>query len=184
MKKIILSIAAVATMGTSVAVSAQQSDLYGEVGFAALKIKDESGTLGSFDNTAVKFTLGKVVANNIALEAMIGTGMSDDSKVISGVNVSVETKEYYGAFVRPFAKINDDFEVFARVGYFHGKLRATASNGVASASISDSGGDIAYGVGAAYNITKTTALVVDYMNYYDKEDTKVNGFGLGLRYKF
>lgn len=184
MKKIIISAVALASFALCGVATAQNSDLYGEVGFASLKLKDETGTIGSFDNTAVKFTLGKVVADNIALEATIGTGMSDDSKVIRGVNVSVETKEFYGAFVRPFVKINDDLEVFARVGYFHGKIKASASVPRASITASDSSSDIAYGIGAAYNISKTTSLVVDYMNYYDKDDTKVNGFGLGLRYKF
>ncbi len=160
---------------------AQQSNgTYFEAGYSSNTIKDETGVLGNFNNGALKLTLGTEVAPNFAIEGSVGTGMGDDTNVVAGIPVTVKTKEFFSLYARPFIKLSDPLEVFARVGYFRGKINAAA----AGVSVNDTQGDFSYGGGMAINLSPATAIVLDYMMYFDKDDTRVTGFGFGLRQRF
>jgi outer membrane autotransporter protein len=78
-------------------------------------------------------------------------------------------------------KLNDAVEVFGRLGYasVKGTLSAT---GVASESGTEN--SFSYGAGLSYAIDLKTSLNVDYMQYLSKDGAKVNGFTLGVGYKF
>jgi hypothetical protein len=161
--------------------SLAQENSYVQISYGVNTIKDETGTIGSYDNSSIAITLGKEISNNIAVEGVLGSGVGDDSNTVQGRRVTVKTKEFFGLYLRPFVKLNDQFELFGRAGYFRTKIHAAIQGG---ATVSDSDGDVSYGLGAALSLSKTSAIVLDFTHYYDKDDTQVRGFGISYRHRF
>lgn len=87
----------------------------------------------------------------------------------------------FGVYVKPRVTI-DSFELFGRLGYADTRLKPTA--GGFSAKETSSGSDWSYGLGANFNISPRAHVGLDYMRYYNKDDTKIEGVTLGLGYRF
>jgi outer membrane autotransporter protein len=165
--------------------SAATGTMYGELGYSTLKISD-SGL--SFKPGMVRGIFGYNFHDNFAVEGMLGFGVSKDSTstTVSGVpvDVSEDVRHIVGIYVKPKAAIGDAFEVFGRLGYANTKVRATASAGGFTASDSGSDGSLSYGVGANFNVSPKMYVGVDYMRYFKKDDTKIDGFTVALGYRF
>lgn len=151
---------------------------YFEAGYARITYK-ESG-IPNYSLGALKGTYGVVVSEGIALEGSLAAGVSDDTQTITNTSVKLSLDYMYGVYARPFWKIGDKAEIFGRLGYTKGKLKATAGN----QNLTTDGSDFSYGLGAAFNLSKDTQMVVDYMSYYDKSDTEIAGFGIALKWNF
>jgi len=178
MKKLFPFIVALGFLSPTLA-SAQQKP-YVEVGFSAITIKDETNFLGDYNNGAIKLTVGSEITNWLAIEGTVGTGVGDDTNNVLGVPVTVKTKEFASLYLRPFVKINEQVELFGRLGYFSGKIQASALG----QTVSETDSDFSYGVGVAFSLTNTSAIVLDYMQFYDKESVKITGFGIAYRQRF
>lgn len=157
---------------------------YLDIGFTTLTVKDQTGTLGSFSPGAIKLTGGLVVIENLALEVMVGAGVSDSTKRIGSGSVTVGASNFYGAFAKPFYKISDKVTVFGRGGYFHGTLDVSAVGAGGSAALSTSDGGFAYGMGASVYLSDNISLVADWGRYFDKNNVQITGFGFGTKLDF
>jgi hypothetical protein len=158
---------------------AEQST-YFEIGYSGNTIKDDTNFLGSYNNGAIKISLGAEVLPGLAVEGSLGTGVGDDTNNVLGVPVTVKTNGFATLYARPFVKLNEQVEFFGRVGYFRGEIEAT----VRGQTFSDTEGDLSYGVGFAFNLTKESAIVLDWMKYYDKDGVDVSGVGIAYRFRF
>jgi outer membrane autotransporter protein len=158
---------------------------YGELGYTTLKLS--SGGV-SVKPAMLRGIVGYNFNNNFAFEGMLGLGVSKDSTSTTFAGVPVDVQEdvrhIVGIYVKPKAVIGDAFEVFGRLGYAHTRVRTTAS--VPGFSASDSGSDssVSYGIGANFNVSPKMYVGVDYMRYFKKDDTKIDGFTVGLGYRF
>ena len=132
--------------------------------------------------SVIGLTLGYELHKNVAVEAMAAFSAKDDSVEVNGISFPADVKvnNSYGVFVKPKAMLGEKFEVFGRLGFL--KSKATVSGLGFSDSVSES--DVAYGIGANYYLNPTTYLTASYMNLYNKDDSKVTGFTLGLGMKF
>lgn len=168
-----------------IAATGANAQWYGELAYVS------STTKYSTSNSTVKSTpesigayIGYELNENFAAEGLIGTGLGGTDVKVNGASqsnpVTSKTDYLYGAFLKPRAKLNDEFEVFGRLGYIKGKV--TSSN--SSASSSDVKGDWAYGVGANYYFNKTTYISASWMNLYRKDGVKSDGWTVGLGIKF
>ena len=165
---------------------AQQSPVSAEVGYTMLSTKaSASGITLSSDPTMLRLLLGTELNENFDLEGMVGVAMSDDEVKVNGISLSslvstsFKVKSAYGVFVRPKTMINDQLELFGRLGY--SKLKYSMS--VASLNLSDSESGMSFGVGASYKLSDTAKLTVDYTSYVsDVADT--DGITFGLRFSF
>jgi len=162
---------------SSGALAQQKGDVYGGLGYSFISY-EEPGV--SVDVAALGVTLGSRVMDNLAIEGTIGVGVADDTVRISNTNVKVEVNDFIGVYFRPFLAISENAEVYARLGYFRGKISASA----AGLSISSNGSDFSYGVGAAFNVAKNTAITLDYTVFYDKTSITIDGFVVGARFNF
>lgn len=187
MKRIVIAAAAAfAMLGAAQAQTQNQpSPLYGELGYTFLKLKEE-GT--STRNGAIRGIVGYAFHPNFAVEGMLGFAVNDDNETfvdptIGPVNVKVKVQNSYGIFFKPKYSFNQ-VEVFGRLGWTRSKVKVTASAGGVSASASDSDNDFAYGAGVNYNINPRTYVGLDYMRYFSKEGTKIDGVTLGVGYRF
>jgi len=50
--------------------------------------------------------------------------------------------------------------------------------------VSDSDTGLAYGAGVTYDLSKTTYLNADYTKYHDRDDQKLEGFTVGVGFRF
>ena len=165
---------------------AQQSPVSAEVGYTMLSTKlSASGITLSSDPTMLRLLLGTELNENLDLEGMVGLASSGDDVKVNGISLSslvsnsFKVKSAYGVFIRPKTMLNDQLELFGRLGY--SKLKYNMS--VASLNLSDSESGMSFGVGASYKLSDTAKLTVDYTSYVsDVADT--DGITFGLRYSF
>jgi len=163
-------------------VTGAHAQWYGELAYvsatttASNNVKSTPEALGAY--------IGYQLNENIAVEGLIGAGLGGTDVKVNGASQSnpvTEKIDYlYGAFVKPRAKLNDVFEVFGRLGYIKGKI--TASNSRSSLTLVK--GDWSYGVGANYYLNKTTYVTASWMNLYQKDAVKSDGWAVGLGLKF
>lgn len=163
------------------AVSAQaqsNNGIYGEVGYTSVNYSEPGYSLSPAG--VIRVSLGKNFSDNLALEAIAGFAATDGSLTTSGVTVKGRVDSMYGFYIKPQAQLSDSVSVFGRLGWVSSKLTATAPG----VSISSSGSDVSYGVGASVKVAKNAAITFDYMTYYNKSGTKADGITAGVSFGF
>ena len=173
----------IAITAFAITATAAQAQIYGEVGYTALKGTQTSGAnkLEASPNV-LGATIGYDVHKNVAVEAMGVFGVKDDTLKFNGTSLPAKAKinSSYGVFVKPKTMLSENFEIFGRLGYMNSKASVTGGN----LSTFSAGSSLAYGLGANYYVTKATYLTVNYMNVYNKNNLKIDGvtFGLGMKF--
>ena len=161
---------------------------YTEVGY--LSARHTAGGF-DFDANGLRVTLGKEVTPGLAVEGFLvpGTSTGTGSITYDGVKANYEgkLKSMYGIYVKPRMKITESAEIFGRLG-FAGTSRdvlvVNSTNPADRARVSDSGSDVSYGVGSSIKLTESLSVTLDYMSYYGKSSIKINGYTVGLGYRF
>lgn len=177
MKKFIRVLSVSALLATAAAAQAQ---VYVEGAINPLSLKDSD-----FNLTAKPVALSGIVGYNlhpnVDVEAFIGLGVKKSEFQLNGsaTGVKAEISSSTGVFLKPKTMLNNDFEVFARLGYANSKLKSTGAY-----SDSGSDGSFAYGFGGNYYLNKQTYLTASYMSLYNKDNFTVKGLNFGLGYKF
>ena len=158
---------------------------YGEVGYTGLKI---SGSRADVQPGALRGILGYNFHPNFAVEGMLGFGVvKDDKDVTVGttrVNVEGNVDYMYGLYLTPKAMLGPNFEVYGRLGYADTHLKNTATSGFFQSNNDKSGDDWSYGIGGNWHFSPTAYVGLDWMQYYDKNSTKIEGVTLGLGLRF
>ena len=154
--------------------------MFAEVGYSALTAKT------AFDGHEWKASPGLVTGSfgyqfhpNMAVEGLLGFGAGKDKVRFNGEATGEQLKMgmLYGVFFRPSLSLGDSFELLGRVGWAHTELKSSVAG-------KDSDGSLAYGIGANFNLSKTSYLQANWTSFYKKDDTRIEGFGLayGLRF--
>ena len=164
MKKMIRFLGGAMVLAAAVAAQAQ---VYVEGAYAPLKIDDGSA---SDKPAALMGVVGYEINPNVAIEGLLGLGVKKGS---GGTNLSNSV----GVFVKPKMMLNNEVEVFGRLGFARTKLKFSEDS-------SGSDSSFAYGLGGNYYLNKQTYLTASYMSLYSKDGFKINGFNLGAGYKF
>lgn len=146
---------------------------YVEVGYAVPEFSG-AGISGSFG--AIRGVVGYGITDNIDGEFMIATGV-DDSYI--GVT-RVRLDHMYGFYLKPKVKLNDQAELFARIGYVNTQI--SASNWAASSWARDN--SLSYGIGAQFNLSKSTSITADWTSYYSKSGSNLDGFAINAKLDF
>ncbi|WP_319782238.1 porin family protein [Oceanisphaera sp. IT1-181] len=76
--------------------------------------------------------------------------------------------------------VADVFYPYAILGYTRAELEEK-SPGKSEKSSND---DISFGIGADIRLNSNTDLNLEYMNYLDKDDVAIDGFSVGVTYRF
>lgn len=152
---------------------ADEKKNYAEIGFGWTAYEEAGWRLVP---KIMKATVGTKIMDNLAIEGMGAFGIVDSS--IGGVTLKVDSA--FGAYAKPFFKLSDNVEIFGRLGFT--RISGTASGGGGSIYGYDSG--FSYGAGGAFKFDDTYALVVDYMQYYNKDGVNVYGVTSSLRIGF
>ncbi|WAC72972.1 porin family protein [Roseateles sp. SL47] len=180
MKKIALIAAALMAAGVAQAqTKAATSPFYGELGYVFLKTEVDLGTETPKANpTAIRAIAGWDAHQYLALELMVAGGASDDK--FDGYITTAKVKNSYGAFLKPKFALNEQFEVFGRLGWAKSKIQLSEPG----TTLTSNDSDVAWGLGATYKFNKQWYGSMDYTNYFDKDGVKVDGFAINVGYRF
>ena len=157
--------------------SSTDPKLYGEIGLSQLKIEAEDGPLSAEAKPGLLTgTLGYQLWPFLAIEGQVAGNVMKDEIKLNGVNTGVDAKipHMYGLFLKPTLPLGDRVEVFARAGVVRTKLELSAGG----LDVDDTGTSGASGLGINVNLSRMSYLQANWMNYYDKDDIKVQGVGL------
>jgi hypothetical protein len=139
------SVAALLAIAAPVAANAETT-WYGNIGYAGVSADDVN--LG-----AIQGRIGAQFNPYIGVEGEVAFGVKEDT--VAGVDVKLDNE--YGIYGVAKLPVNEQFDVFARVGY------ARAEADIGGTSGSDDG--VAYGVGAQYTFDGKNGVRADYTKY-------------------
>lgn len=160
------------------------SPIYGELGYSHLDARGSIGGAGLSGHPGmVRGIVGYNLHPNAAVEAMLGIGIRDahnDGQVLGlNYNANFRVRSTIGVFVKP--KIDfGNFELFGRAGYAQTRLRTNLVTGAGSSGSNESNGDFAYGLGGNLRFSPNLYAGLDFMRYYDKGATRIDGVTLSL----
>lgn len=157
--------------------------LYAEIGYTQLNAKETFGAnTAKFSPSAISGVVGYQFTPNLAVEGLVGFGAGKGDIKVNGVDSTVDgkVKNAIGVFFKPSFAVSDSIDLFGRIGWVRTELEVSA----AGVSVSDSGNDVAYGVGANFNLSKTSYIQANWMNYYKKDGLKVDGFTVAYGMRF
>jgi len=199
MKKLTLSLAAIAAMGTfavaggdiapvepvvDTPVVAPLSDagfyIGGAYGYGKLDISDSTYSHSENFNS---FMLqgGYKINPYIAVEGRYWFVSSDDWADGSTPTDSFDT-DSWGIYIKPMYPVTDAFDVYALLGY------GDTDPKVGDWTPKGNTDGFQWGLGASYDINSNFAVFVDYVNLYDGTndgvDIKIDTWNFGVTYKF
>jgi opacity protein-like surface antigen len=134
--------------------------------------------LSDLNPTAIGFKLGTQINPNFAVEARLGTGLSEDT--IDGTDIDLELDNFIGVYGKGIFPLSESVSLYGLVGYTHGKL--TASNSIGSVSDSDS--DFSFGFGADFALSKSASIGVEWARLFEGDGYEVDGLSVGVSFKF
>jgi hypothetical protein len=110
-------------------------------------------------------------------EVSIGTGISDDSITMLGVDVDVEMDSFIALSVRGQYDLNNSIYLFAAPSYANVKITASASQGSQSASATEDSWEFGFGGGVGYKFNESTSAEFMYEQY---DGVDILSFGVKL----
>lgn len=153
MRKILILAAATSLLAVpALAQSFAEPTVYGTVGYAGFK-GDEA------DLGAITARVGAKLHSHFGVEAEGSIGVKDDDLEVS-INGSgkYELKHDIAAYAVGFLPINEQFELFARIGYGTSKIDASP----AGVSVLQDGSSVNYGLGASYLFDGSNGIRADW----------------------
>jgi outer membrane autotransporter protein len=134
---------------------------------------------------ALRLIVGKNANSYFGYEGMVAVGAGSSSSVVNGVSVDLKVPTMYGFYAKAFTKLDDNLELFGRLGWAHVSRDGAASSSTINRTIKDSGSGISYGGGIKYKVSKNVNVFADYMSYYpEKNNVSIEGFTFGAGFSF
>jgi len=136
-------------------------------------------------DSGMKFFGGYQFNQNLAVElAYVDLGKATYSGTFGGSPVtggSVKTSGLNASVVGTLP-LNPSFSLFAKAGLFTWEAKARDTTGGLPFSGKEDGGDLSYGFGGAYNLTKNFSLRAEWEQFEAVD--KISLLSVGVAYKF
>ena len=196
MKKILLSITAVAALTSTLFAMGEQQNMP-----SVLKASSEQGVYVGGAYGYAEYTVGSGIAEvsenfnsvmlqggytynqYIGIEARYWFGLeTEDAFNVTNKDTSIDT---FGIYLKPSYPIAEDISLYGLLGYATSTASVNGNDG-------DSFDGFSYGVGAAYAFNQDVSVFVDYTSMYsDAEDVgtlsidkDLTAFNFGVTYNF
>lgn len=175
MRNVLLAAAAVAVIAAPAAAQSVQSpQAYGSIGYTQLDGSD--GDLG-----AVTGRFGAKLHPNFGAEAEASFGVRDDDFSVGGVDGSVEHDWDAAVYGVGFLPVNENLELFGRVGY--GTTEVSAD--IAGFEVREDGESWNYGAGANYFLDGQNGVRADWTRRdFDGDSNEVDTYSLSYIRRF
>jgi len=161
---------------TAVSSSALLADTYVGLDYAQLRYS-ENGTTENFKPRAMLLKGGYGFHKNFAIEASVGTGISNDNKDVIGYeNAKVDLDYLVSANIKTILPMSKNLDVDILMGLSYIGLSTESDN------FSNDGAEesIFYGMGLDYGITENISIDANLVYYFNN----IRALELGLIYKF
>jgi len=174
MRNVLLATAALTLIAAPALAQDPGSRVTGSIGYTQLDT--DGGDLGAVTGRA-----GYDFTRNLGIEGEASIGVSDDDFTVAGVPGSIEHKYDAAAYGVAKLPVNENLELFGRVGY--GTTRVKAE--VAGIQSSDSTESINYGVGANYFLDGQNGVRADWTRRDFRGDAgEADTYGLSFVRRF
>ncbi len=199
MKKLTLSLAAVAAMGTfavaggdiapvepvvdTPVVAPVDAGFYigGAYGYGKMDLSDNTGYAHDENFDSFMLQAGYKINPYIAVEGRYWFVSSGDWADGTTPTPSFDT-DSWGIYIKPMYPVTDAFDVYALLGY------GDTDPEVGGQGPGYDTDGFQWGLGASYDINSNFAVFVDYVNLYDDtnsgEDLQIDTWNFGVTYKF
>ena len=145
--------------------------LYAGLNYSFMNIEN-----GSVDVGTLSAKVGGLVSPFFGLEARAGFGVDDDR--IGGVDYSLDN--FFGGY----ATLNLANESPATPYVIFGVTRVEVEAKSFLGTTTEDESDFSYGAGVNVELAPEVSGNVEYMRYYDKDGSTVDGLGLGVTFNF
>lgn len=163
-------------------------DVFGGITYAQSRIKDTStANTRLFQPATLSLGVGVIAMPNLALEAFVFDGLSDDSTTIAPrTTATVQIQNGYGFGVRPFLNLGNGWNSYAKLSRQYGGQNVVISGPTIQSSTHTTSARTTYGVGMSYNLNTrwSLALELSKARHIAGETTNTSTTGLGLRHMF
>jgi outer membrane immunogenic protein len=184
MKSLMIAASAATALATAfalpVAAHAQSAStfspvtVYGSVGYSGISGND-------VDLGAIQARLGARFGSYVGVEGELAGGVKDDTVNVAGTDVQVKLRHEEAAYGVGFVPVTPKFDLFARVGYGHQDIKASA------AGVSNTGGldSWNYGGGGQYFFDNNNGVRLDYTRHdFTHDNGAANVWSIGYVRKF
>jgi outer membrane immunogenic protein len=151
MRNVLLATAALTLIAAPAMAQAVPSPVTGSIGYTQLD--SDSGDLG-----AITGRVGYDFTRNFGIEGEASIGVKDDDITVAGVTGSLEHEYDAAAYGVAKLPINENLELFGRVGYGTTSVKAD----IAGLTATEDGDSLNYGVGANYFIDGRNGIRADW----------------------
>ena len=182
-KTLIAASIATATLVTTNVVLAADKNMYVGASYDMMTI-DVDGLGVDFDTSVLSLKAGTSFTENLGVEVVYGTGLSDESISADGDSVSLGVKSYYGLYLTGLLPITDQFNITSKLGYTNTTIEAKLVDSSGTLKEDDDDGSVSWGIGASFDVTQEFAVTADYTMLNDQDDGDVSGFTIGAKYNF
>jgi opacity protein-like surface antigen len=190
MKKLTLSIAAIAAMGTfavaggdiapvepvvetpAVIETTTDAGFYIGAAYGLLNydvtISDYKGMDSSGDNNFNEFLIlaGYKINPYVAIEGRYWYGSNDDLDY-GRLGVNDTSVDAWGVYVKPMYPVTDQFDVYALLGYGANDVTVKTPNADVQDFLGDDNDGFTWGLGGSYDVNANVAVFIDFVRVYD-----------------
>jgi hypothetical protein len=189
MHKITTTLVCAATLlaSSQTAMAASAGDTYLGVGFSQLTYSEDG--FPDFNPTMLGLKAGYYLNKNFSFEGRLGIGIGDDSNAVNvfipglgtfNGDVAIEVDTLMGVYAVGHFPASSSVDIYGFFGFNNADITATATSGGSSFSYSDDDSDIAYGIGVDFKISPTSAINLEYGNFYDEDTVSVDAITIGF----
>ena len=141
-----------------------------------------------FKPTALIGRFGYFFQPNYSIEGRFGTGIKGDTQFLpefglGGLKAKFELDSILGVYGTGHIILSDSASLYGVLGVSRVVAKASVP-GFPAADSTDEKTSISYGIGADFNISKTSSLNFEYMRYIDKTDFDLGIIGAGVSFGF
>lgn len=147
--------------------------LYGVLNYTFFNLDEGSADA---DFGALSGKIGGLVSPYFGLEARAGFGVDDDT--VGGIDFSVDN--FFGGYATLNLANESPATPYVILGFTRIELEAEGPFG----SVTDDDSDLSYGLGVNIEMAPQLSGNLEYMRYYDKDGTTIDGLGLGATFHF
>ena len=183
--KTILSLAVLLAGISGPVIAVQQGDTYLGAGQSKVIIDPNASGVEEMGPTSAVVRFGYSMADSVAVEGRIGSGVGNDTVGDSGDKIDVDIKRIVSGYLAGYFPVSDRFSLYWLAGISSVSIELNKPGGGYSRS-DDIG--LSYGIGAEANITKSISGYFEYIEYpdgdYKTEDLDIKAATIGAKYSF
>jgi opacity protein-like surface antigen len=167
------------TLGLS-AFAAAHAEWGPYAGISASQLRYQKDGFPTAEPTTLALRIGNQFNRYFAVEARLGAGISNSTISAHGTPLTLTVDHLYGIYAKGIIPVTSWFAPYGMVGATHASL--TTSTGVFKSSVA--GGDISYGLGADFAVSRKISLNLEAARLSSGRGSKVDAVSLDIAYKF